>query len=228
MASNGLVQRAFATSSVRPEALNVTPDLLGMPLAPHGRRALAMGVDVAVIGLLSTTGMFWVVAGIGALVVQLRRPPRHRPRARAALMWIALLVLCVLAVQRGVQWAEHRDDPPGAAAADVDVDDDDAPALAVPAAASSSVDVATLDAETQHAHDAARIRDLEGPGRRVAPAASAAVARRRAAPAAPAGPALRMGGGRTSRCCRSGGRARRSASDCSDCASWSSPASRWA
>ena len=74
MGSMALVKRALAPAWVRPEALNVTPELLGMPLAPHGRRALAMGVDLAVIGLLSTTGMFWMVAGIGALAIQLRRP----------------------------------------------------------------------------------------------------------------------------------------------------------
>ena len=38
MASPGLVRKALAPAWVRPEALNVTPDLLGMPLAPHGRR----------------------------------------------------------------------------------------------------------------------------------------------------------------------------------------------
>ncbi|MFL6700466.1 MAG: hypothetical protein ACJ8GJ_25130, partial [Vitreoscilla sp.] len=70
MSSGSLVKRTLAPAWVRPEALNVTPDLLGMPLAPHGRRALAMGVDIALVGLLSTTGMFWSVAGVGALVVQ--------------------------------------------------------------------------------------------------------------------------------------------------------------
>jgi len=99
MASMALVKRALAPAWVRPEALNVTPDLLGAPLAPHGRRALAMGVDVTVVGLLSTTGMFWIVAGIGALLVQLRRPPPDRPRSRGVLMWGALALLDVVAAE---------------------------------------------------------------------------------------------------------------------------------
>jgi len=157
VAQAGLVRRALAPAWVRPEALNVTPDLLGAPLAPHGRRAAAMGVDVALIGLLSSTGMFWVVAGIGAIVVQLRTPTPGRPRSRAVLMWVALAVLLVVAVDHGTEWWTHRDDRTHAAAKD---DDDDvaAAAAAVPADAAS---VALLAAEKQHAQDTARIRDLQ-------------------------------------------------------------------
>jgi hypothetical protein len=52
MARSDFFKRLVAPSRVRPEALNVTPDLPGMPLAPHGRRALALLVDLAVIGVL--------------------------------------------------------------------------------------------------------------------------------------------------------------------------------
>jgi hypothetical protein len=114
MARAELIKRVRASAWVHPEALNVTPDLLGMPLAPHGRRAWAMGVDVAVIGLLSSTGMFWVVAGIGALAVQLRRPLPGRPRSRSVLMWAALALLIVVGFQHGTRWVEHRNDPPRA------------------------------------------------------------------------------------------------------------------
>jgi uncharacterized RDD family membrane protein YckC len=156
MARTGFFRRAWAPSWVRPEALNVTPDLLGMPLAPHGRRALAIGVDVALIALLSSTGMFWVVAGIGALVIQLRRPLPGRPRARSALMWFVLALLVALALQHGVRWFEQRNDPPRAEAS---ADDDDADAAALASTAAS--EVALRVAEKQEAHDAARIRDLE-------------------------------------------------------------------
>ena len=159
MARPGLVKRALAPAWVRPEALNVTPDLLGMPLAPHGRRLLAMGVDLAVIGLLSTTGMFWVVAGIGALLLQLMRPLPSRPRSRGVLMWLALAVLVVIAVQHGTAWFEHRNDPPRAESAQDDDDGDAAPAAA-PASAGADA-VALQVAEKQEARDAARIRDLE-------------------------------------------------------------------
>jgi uncharacterized RDD family membrane protein YckC len=164
MARTGLVKRALAPAWVRPEALNVTPDLLGMPLAPLGRRAWAMGVDLAVIGVLSSTGMFWVVAGIGALVAQLVRPAPARPRSRTALMVLALGLLAVVAVQHGSDWLEHRNDPPRAAASRDDDDDEDAAAglLAAATAASAVGDRVALQAvDQQVAHDAARIRELE-------------------------------------------------------------------
>ena len=160
MARTDLVKRTLAPAWVRPEALNVTPELLGMPLAPHGRRALAMGFDLAVIGLLSTTGMFWVVAGIGALAVQLRRPLPGRPRSRSALMWAALALLVVIAFQHGARWVEHRNDPPSAATAKDDDADDD---LQAPSAAASATaaETALRVAEKQEVRDAARIRELE-------------------------------------------------------------------
>ena len=161
MASTSLVKRTLAPAWVRPEALNVTPELLGMPLAPHGRRALAMGVDLVVIGLLSTTGMFWMVAGIGAIVAQLRRPPPNRPRSRAVLMWLALALLIVLAVRHGERWYEHRNDPPRAEAAKDDDDSDEAVAAAASAASATAAELALRAAQKEQEHDAARIRDLE-------------------------------------------------------------------
>jgi len=164
MAQTGLVKRALAPAWVRPEALNVTPDLLGMPLAPHGRRAWAMGVDLAVIGVLSSTGMFWVVAGIGALVAQLLRPAPARPRSRTALMVLALGLLVAVAAQRGADWFEHRNDPPRAASTRDDDEDEDVAVVLPPAAptASAGGDRVALQAVVQQeAHDAARIRELE-------------------------------------------------------------------
>lgn len=161
MGSTDLVKRVRAPAWVRPEALNVTPDLLGMPLAPHGRRALAMGVDLSLIGLLSTTGMFWVVAGIGALLVQLRRPLPTRPRSRSALMGIALALLVLLAARHAEQWFQHRNDPPRAESARDDDDDDDTAAAAAPAASSTAAGLAPVAADRQQARDAARLRDLE-------------------------------------------------------------------
>jgi uncharacterized RDD family membrane protein YckC len=161
MGSTSLVKRTLAPAWVRPEALNVTPDLLGAPLAPHGRRALAMGVDIVLIALLSSTGMFWVVAGIGAIVVQLLSPPPNRPRSRGALMWIALALLIALAVRHGEHWVEHRNDPPRAEAAKDDDDSDEAVAAAASAASATAAELALHVAQKEQEHDAARIRDLE-------------------------------------------------------------------
>ena len=163
MADTSLVKRALAPAWVRPEALNVTPELLGAPLAPHGKRAAAMGVDVAIIALLSSTGMFWVVAGIGALVVQLRTPTPGRPRSRAVFMWVALAVLLLVTWDHGTEWWAHRNDPPRAAAAAKDDDDDDVAAVASAAstALAGAASSALLVAEKQHVQDAIRIKDLE-------------------------------------------------------------------
>jgi len=160
MAQAGLVQRALAPAWVRPEALNVTPELLGAPLAPHGKRAAAMGVDVALVGLLSSTGMFWVVAGIGALAVQLRTPTPGRPRSRRVLMGVALALLLLVALDSGTEWWAHRNDPPRAAAAGRDDDDDDV-ATAAALASADAASSALLAAGRQHARDAARIEALQ-------------------------------------------------------------------
>jgi hypothetical protein len=146
MRATSLVKRALAPAWVRPEALNVTPDLLGAPLAPNGRRALAIGVDIVLIGLLSTTGMFWTVAGVGALVIQLRRRTPGRPLWRSVLMGLVLAWLLIVAFAQGADWLIHHDDPARVAAAareEGDNDEDDAAAAvsapaSVPALASAS------------------------------------------------------------------------------------------
>ncbi len=164
MGSTALVKRAVAPAWVRPEALNVTPDLLGAPLAPNGRRALAMGVDVALVGLLSTTGMFWSVAGVGALAIQLRRKTPKRPLWRSVLMWLVLAWLVVVAYAHGADWLIHHNDPARVAAAASeagDDDDEDAPAPAASAATPASAVVAAASAPSVEASQAARIATLE-------------------------------------------------------------------
>ena len=121
----GFVRRIVAPSWVRPEALNVTPDLIGMPLAPHARRVWAMLADLAVIGLLSSTGSFWLAAGIAALVFQLRRRQRGRSALRNFWLWLGIALLVFIAAQRATSFVERRLDPPAAAAAKAAVDDDD-------------------------------------------------------------------------------------------------------
>ena len=170
MASTSLVKRSLAPAWVRPEALNVTPDLLGMPLAPNGRRALAILVDVALIGVLSTTGMFWSVAGVGALAVQLRRRTPRRPLWRTLLMWLALAWLAIVAFGHGADWLLHRDNPARVAAAvreeGVDEDDDAGPAAAAVTALASApasvyVGASAAPASTVQARQSARIAALE-------------------------------------------------------------------
>jgi uncharacterized RDD family membrane protein YckC len=163
------IKRALAPAWVRPEHLNVAPELLGAPLAPNVRRALAMGIDVALIGLLSTTGMFWSVAGAGALAIQLRRKTPRRPLWRSVLMWLALAWLVVVAYAHAANWLAHHNDPKQLVAALKDDDDDEAedapsaasaPASAPMAAASAVASAAGADADLA-ARQSARIEKLE-------------------------------------------------------------------
>ncbi len=165
-----IVKRAFAPAWVRPEHLNVTPDLLGMPLAPNGRRAAAIAVDAALIGVLSSTGMFWSMAGIGALAIQLRRRTPRRPWWRTTLMGLALAWLAVVAYAHAAQWiAQHADPAHLAAAARDDAGDDDdedaasasAPAAAAVPAGASSASAGVAAPASEAASQAARIRTLE-------------------------------------------------------------------
>ena len=170
MAATSLFKRSLAQAWVRPEALNVTPDLLGMPLAPNGRRALAILVDVALIGVLSTTGMFWSVAGAGALAVQLRRTTPRRPLWRSVLMSLALAWLAIVAFAHGADWLIHHDDPAhvAAAAREDALDEDDAAASAASAATAeasapsrASVASSAASGSTVEARQSARIAALE-------------------------------------------------------------------
>lgn len=162
---SGLVKRAFAPGWVRPEHLNVTPELLGMPLAPHGRRLAAIVVDAGLIGVLSSTGMFWSVAGIGALAIQLRRRTPRRPVWRSVLMWVALAWLAVVAFAHAANWATHHPDASSVAALVRDDDDDDEDAAADAVAASASASTVALPgasaADPVAASQARRIRSLE-------------------------------------------------------------------
>ena len=44
---------------VTPEDLNVAPTLLGLPLARPGQRLVAMGIDLAAIGTMSSLANGW-------------------------------------------------------------------------------------------------------------------------------------------------------------------------
>ncbi len=162
----GFARRLTAAAWVRPEALNVTPELLGMPLAPHGRRALALLVDLAVVGILSSSGVFWIVAGIAALVRQLMQRVPGRGRGRAALMWLTLAALVVLGGQHVVTILQQRGEPARAQADDEDTDtaaERAARALIPPSSAASDAQVRQIQqaAALNDAQAAARIASLQ-------------------------------------------------------------------
>ena len=160
-------RRLLAAAWVRPEALNVTADLLGVPLAPHGKRALALGVDLGVVAVLSSTGVFWIVAGIAALARQLMQPAPSRGRGRGALMWLTLALLVVIGGQRAVDHVQHRNDPVRTQADDEadppapGVESALALALAASTAAPDPVRQLRQAAALDQARSAARIAALE-------------------------------------------------------------------
>jgi len=151
MAALPTLRTLSAPAWVRHEALNVAPALLGAPLAPHGRRLAAMAVDLAVVGALSTTGEFWIAAGIGALVWQLRHRPATRGWMRSAWLWGVLALLVFVGVQRGAQFVERQFGAPVTAGAARDDDgDDDAPAATRALAAAASAPGAALPLVALH------------------------------------------------------------------------------
>jgi hypothetical protein len=143
---------------VTPEALNVAPQLAGQPLATPLRRALAIGVDLALIALLSDVGGFWLVAGL-ALVALLLRGPFAGKRKRVVVGWIFAGVLGLLALQEawddwGPNREAHRKEQAAEAAAERQADLADAAAEAAAGAAETSASAPGLS-------DAQRIERLQ-------------------------------------------------------------------
>lgn len=142
-ASETLPAAFDARAWVTPEDLNVTPSLLGLPLATPKQRALAMGIDLAVLVPFSNLGNFFLLLAIGAGFLLLLR---HRaaqanpaaPRRRSAGLWILLAISLSLGLQQA--WDDlHEPEPVRhsktlSGASDSD-EHDDAPASEAPVAA---------------------------------------------------------------------------------------------
>ena len=103
---------------VSAEPLDVAPQVVGLPLASPARRALAMGVDLALIALLSGVGGFWIGGGL-LLVVLLLRGRRSITRRRVIVGWVFTGVLGLLALQEAWdRWGPDRERHRAEAAAD--------------------------------------------------------------------------------------------------------------
>jgi uncharacterized RDD family membrane protein YckC len=131
-----------------PESLNLAPDLAGQPLGTPWRRALAMGVDLAVVGLLTGVSGAWLWAGLALVLLQLRNRPRHAPASRRQWVgWVAAAFIAWLALEEaGNQWREWREPAAAAAAQAAAAPDDDEPesaATAGPAAAPPAASAAS-------------------------------------------------------------------------------------
>ncbi len=98
--------KKFDTSGwVRPEVFNVTPNLIGMPLARPSKRAMAIGLDALAIVLLSSFGDLWILAGIAIAGLQLWK---IRAQSWTKKIWI-VLVLLLLALISGQKTLDFYD-----------------------------------------------------------------------------------------------------------------------
>lgn len=90
-----------APRRVTPEVLDVSPALVGRPLAPPLRRLYAMGLDLGIVALLSELSDFWLAGGLLLVVLQLRSStgPVAGWRRIAGHLVVALFV--VLALRAG-------------------------------------------------------------------------------------------------------------------------------
>ncbi len=173
-----VVERAFNDKLrfVQAEALNVAPHLVGAALARPSRRALALGLDLLVVALLSGVGGLWLVAGLALVVLQLRRrrgqasvdgpdvpdtPARTQRMARWG--WVAAAVLLLLAANEGQERWEHWRHPERAAkraaidaASEADQDRAEALAEATRALKQAQVEVPALAQVTQQVEAMAR------------------------------------------------------------------------
>ncbi len=123
-----------------PESLNLLPELAGQPLGTPWRRALAMGVDLAVVGLLTGVSGAWLWAGLALVLLQLRNRPRFAPASRRQWVgWVAAAFIAWLALEEaGNQWREWREPAAALAAQAAAAPDDDEPDSAAKAALASA------------------------------------------------------------------------------------------
>lgn len=151
--------KKFDTSGwVRPEVFNVTPTLLGMPLARPSKRAMAIGLDAAAIALLSSFGDLWILAGIAIAGLQLWK---IRAQSWTKKIWIVLvlLLLALISGQKILDFYDSFNSPAPTALSKTDKDKKDNEETEESASvAASSTEIAAIDNE---ASNIKRIAKLE-------------------------------------------------------------------
>lgn len=141
---------------ITPEPLNVSPALVGAPLADPRRRGAAMAVDLLLVALLSGVSGFWLLAGLALVVLQLRSQRGSTTRKRQVVGWLGVGLIGLLVLQEAkTDWdgRDQRQRPVAEAAAEVDEDE--------PGAPTASAGAASASASASAAHAQARIEALE-------------------------------------------------------------------
>ena len=128
---------------VTPEELNVAPGLLGKPLARPSQRLMAMGVDLAAIGIVSSVSNFWWLAACVLGTVERARVSRKGPSPwRTVAAWALVALMAYAGMQETIETlrGDGNTNTDRAAATDDDEGDDEAieALLAVPHAASAA------------------------------------------------------------------------------------------
>ncbi len=182
-------RRRWVTS----EDLNVAPEVLGLPLASPGRRAVAMAIDLGVIAVVSALANFWwLCAGALLGVDHVRRQQPGRRPWRRWWVWGAAAALVAAGVLQS--WDEHSRprrlrvaravpadtaasgvaEEPASEADDVDEDDENAAlvraarqALAAASAASAVSAAAAAASAVPHDASAAMALALARQGQRI-------------------------------------------------------------
>jgi hypothetical protein len=112
-------QRLKEPAWVTPEALNVAPELLDAQLAKPARRLLAIGIDLALIGILSGANSLWLVAGLALMLLQFRKKQTTTTSSQRKLMvWALCIGFLWLGAQHGKNfWEDQQDEDTPAVAA---------------------------------------------------------------------------------------------------------------
>lgn len=147
-------------SWVSAEPLNVAPELLGAPLAKPARRALAMGLDLLAIALLSSLDGFWLGAALVVFLYHMRAQEQGKSSwLRNAWLW-GICALCLwLAAERGWQAWNERHKPVQSATTPTAVAT--APALPASGTAAAPAPAPAPAPSSASTSDAERIEALE-------------------------------------------------------------------
>ena len=153
--------RADQRRWISPEPLNVSPVLVGLPLADPRRRAVAMLVDLVLVALLSGVSGFWLLGGLVLVVLQLRSQRGSTTRKRQVVGWLGAGLLLLLVLQ-GIksEWDERTEGGAAAAVAEGLAPEAQAPEAAEPAPAATATAASASPALTASAAQA-RILQLQ-------------------------------------------------------------------
>ena len=164
--------RAGQRRWVTPEPLNVSPLLVGAPLADPRRRAAAMLVDLVLVALLSGVSGFWLLGGLVLVVLQLRSQRGSTTRQRQVVGWLGAGLLVLLVLQEAKTDWDERGQGVSAAVSEALAPEAEAPeaverqrteAAAIPASAATAASAAQarilqLQAELEQARKPLSLR----------------------------------------------------------------------